>query len=133
MNAGATGSLDAVVEVVVVVGTGSGPTIATTNGWSIFPSKNEPAAVHEVSLKQETPTRRLLPPTAFGVVTVDHAVPSQRMVRLSSMKPVELNRPTATHEVASVQETPNRYDQNAPGLGLVSIVHDVPSQFMTSV
>jgi len=120
VNAGTTGSLDAVVEVdvVVVVGTGSGPTIETTNGWSRTPSKNLPTAVHETSLMHDTPAKRGLAPAAFGVVTFDHALPSQLIAKLSSSVPVELNRPTATHDVAFAQETPNRYDQAVPGLGL---------------
>jgi hypothetical protein len=91
----------------------------STMGWSTPLTVARPTAQQSVAVGQETSTRELEPPTAFGLCSTDHAVPFQRSMSVNPSR-----EPTPKQFVELVQSTA----ENAPvgglgGLGLATIFH----------
>jgi len=91
----------------------------------VWPSPDNPTAVHFVADVHDTPRRLLLGgPLGLGVVWIVQLVPSQRSANVPPLPMLGPDSPTAVHAVADVHETAFRL----PPLGVVWVVQVLPSQ-----
>jgi hypothetical protein len=80
----------------------------------------EPTATHDVAEAQETEVSKLSVELRLGLVRTVQVVPSQLIVKVSRVEPLD-DAPTATHEVVEIHETDSR-KAPLPTLGLGTTV-----------
>src|SRR6266487_3124485 len=91
------------------------------------PAFEFPAAVHDEGDVQATPFRKPPPCGGLGVGWMRHRVPFQCSARVRALGVKALEPPTAVHDEADGQDTPDRKPPPCAGLGVGWIRHRVPS------
>jgi hypothetical protein len=100
---------------------------------SVLPAFDLPAAVQAEGDVQATLARTPPPCGGLGVGWIRHRVPSHRSARVLALGVKALEAPTAVHDEADVQDTPDRKPPPCGGLGVGWIRHRVPSHRSASV
>jgi hypothetical protein len=90
------------------------------------PVAENPAAMQTFGETHETPLKPLSA-RGLGLGTIDHRVPFQDSMSVSSCPLLVTEYPAAVHAAAETHETPRR-SELGPGLGLGTTDHRVPSQ-----
>src|SRR5262249_56122168 len=81
-----------------------------------------PTAVHADGAVHETPKRELTAARlGLGVGWMRHAVPSHRSARVTASPEALTYVPTAVHEVAAVQDSPNNWPARTVGVRLRAV------------
>src|SRR5262249_60807259 len=88
-----------------------------------------PTAVHADGAVHETPKRELTAARlGLGVGWMRHAVPSHRSARVTASPEALTYVPTAVHEVAAVQDSPNSWPRGPRGVGGGASAHPAPAR-----
>src|SRR5215471_20967665 len=94
----------------------------------------DPTATHRETREQDTLENSLTLPEGTAAPCTVHLVPFQRSASGTTLLEALTKSPTAVQAFAAVHETPPRKALRPPlGVGVFSMVQDVPSQFSAQV